>query len=71
MGSNFETTLDPEFAKNQKMVLTNVVQDAILYLNMKNQPMLQKFPYPTDQSTVKEPLIKNFWIFKDHKLYQK
>ena len=46
MGSNFEVTLDPEFAKNQKMVLTNVVPDAILYLDMKNQPMLQKFPYP-------------------------
>ena len=32
--------------KNQKMVLTNIVLDAILYLKMNYQHMLQKFPYP-------------------------
>ena len=48
-GSNFGVRVGPCGAKNQKMVLTNVVQDAILYLNMKNQPMLQKFPYPNVQ----------------------
>ena len=45
--SNFTAVVGPCGAKNQKMVLTNVVQDAVLYLNMKNQHVLQKFPYPT------------------------
>ena len=41
-------------AKNHKMVLTNVVQDAILYLKMNSQHMLQRFPYPTiDDKTIK------------------
>ena len=38
--------MGPCGAINQKMVLTNVVQDAILYLKMNCQHMLQKFPYP-------------------------
>ena len=47
LGSNFGVLVGPIGAKNQKMVLTNAVQDGILYLNMKNQHMLQKFPYPS------------------------
>ena len=47
MRSNFTAVVGLCGAKNQKMVLTNVVQDAILYLNMNCQHVLQKFPYPT------------------------
>ena len=32
-------------AMNHKMALTNIVQDAILYLKMNYQHILQKFPY--------------------------
>jgi len=32
--------------KNQKMVLTNIVQDANLYLKMNYQHILQKIPIP-------------------------
>ena len=49
MGSNFGVLVGPCGAKNQKMVLTNVVQDAILYLKLNYQHMLQKFPYPIIQ----------------------
>ena len=41
------------------MVFTNVVQDAILYLNMKNQHMLQKFPYPNNQYKLPSLLMSN------------
>ena len=44
--TNFYVTLDPEFARNQKIVLTNVDQDAILYLRVKYQHVLEKFPNP-------------------------
>ena len=47
--SNFTAVVGSCGAKNKKMVLTNVVQDAILYLNMNCQHMLQKFPYPNIQ----------------------
>ena len=47
-GQNFGVPVGPCGAKNQKMVLTNVVQEAILYLRMNYQHMLQKFPYPND-----------------------
>ena len=40
-------TLDPEFARSQKIVLINVDQDAILYLRAKYQHVLEKFPNPT------------------------
>ena len=49
LGSNFTAVVGPCGAKNQKMVLTNVVQDDILYLKLNYQHMLQKFPYPTKQ----------------------
>ena len=39
--------LDPEFAKNQKIVLINIDQDAILYLRVNYQNVLKKFPNPT------------------------
>ena len=39
-------TLDPEFARNQKIVLINVDQDAILYLPVNYQHVLKKFPNP-------------------------
>ena len=39
-------TLDPEFARNQKIVLINVDQDAILYLRVNYQHALKKFPNP-------------------------
>ena len=39
-------TLDPEFARNQKIVLVNVDQDAILYLRVNYQHVLKKFPNP-------------------------
>ena len=45
MGTNFGGTLEAAGAINQKMVLTNIAQDAILYLKMNYQHMLQKFPY--------------------------
>ena len=35
-------------AINHKMVLTNIVQDAILYLRMKYQHVLKKFPNPNE-----------------------
>ena len=38
--------MEPCGAKNKKIVLTNVVQDAIIYLRMNYRHMLQKFPYP-------------------------
>ena len=34
-------------AINHKMVLTNIVQDAILYSRMNYLPVLKKFPNPT------------------------
>jgi hypothetical protein len=39
LGSNLTDLVGPCGAKNQKMVLTNVVQDAILYLKMNYQHM--------------------------------
>ena len=42
-------TLDPEFARNQKIVLSNVDQDAIFYLRVKYQHELKKFPSSTVQ----------------------
>ena len=45
--TNFEVTLDPEFARNQKIVLINVDQDVILYLRVNYQHVLKKFPNPT------------------------
>ena len=45
--TNFEVTLDPEFARNQKIVLINVDQDAILYLWVNYQHVLKKFPNPS------------------------
>ena len=41
-------TLDPEFARNEKIVFINVDQDAILYLRVKYQHVLKKFPNPSD-----------------------
>ena len=49
--SNFDVTLDPEFARNQKIVLINVDQDAILYLRVNYQHVLEKFPNPIDHPT--------------------
>ena len=41
-------TLDVAGATNQKMILTNIVQVAILYLRMKYQHVLKKFPSPNE-----------------------
>ena len=43
---NLSVTQDVAGAINQKMILTNIVQDAILYLRMKYQHVLKKFPNP-------------------------
>ena len=51
--------MGPYGAKNQKMVLTNVAQDAILYFKMNCQHMLQKFPYPTAHRPELETLVLN------------
>ena len=45
-GQTLQIPWDHVGQKNQKMVLTNIVQDATLYLKMNYQHMLQKFPYP-------------------------
>ena len=37
----FDMTLDPEFARNQKIVLINVDQDAIVFLQVNYQHMLK------------------------------
>ena len=52
--------MGPCGAKNHKMVLTNIVQDAILYLEMKNQHVLQKLPYPTVHLLIVRDFIKKF-----------
>ena len=41
-------TLDPEFARNQKIVLINIDQDAILYLQVNYQHVLKKIPNPNN-----------------------
>ena len=43
--------LDPEFARNQKIVLINVDQDAILHLRVNYQHVLKKFPNPNDHDS--------------------
>ena len=57
MGSNFTAVVGPCGAKNQKMVLTNVVQDDILYLKMNCQHILQKFPYPNNHQYKSESIL--------------
>ena len=47
MGSNLTDPVGQCGAKNQKMVLTNFVQNDILCLKMNYQHMLQKLSYPT------------------------
>ena len=43
-------TLDPEFARNQKIVLIKVDQDIILFLRVNHQHVLKKFPDPNIQN---------------------
>ena len=59
MGSNFSAVVGPCGAKNQKMVLTNVVQDDIFCLKMKNQHVLQKIPYPNVQFSLLKMCIQH------------
>ena len=49
-GQTLQILWDHVGQKIKKMVLTNIVQDAILYLKMIYQHLLQKFPYPTLQA---------------------
>ena len=63
--TNFEVTPDPEFARNQKIVLINVDQDAILYLRVNYQHVLKKFPNPNMRIRIPNLLLYVSW----HQVY--
>ena len=52
LGSNFGGTLEAAGAINQKMVLTNIAQDGILYLRLNYQHVFKKIHNPTLQSPI-------------------